>query len=234
MSVHYSSAVWKAKIKDPIAKLVLLKLADNANDAGKCWPSIAKISEETGLCRRTVQTKIRSLEDLKLLKSVRGVNRCDYTLSIKNLSEITQKEGVQEMQGAGDAGCISRHEGVQEMHGGGAGDALAYKEPSLNRQRTKEPKKPVYDLPFQTPKFNEAWTTWLEHRKEIKKPVTTQSAKMTLNKLATMDENQAIESINQSIRNGWIGIFPVKQDQPRPTNEPFNHKAKRNGFRPFD
>lgn len=62
MSIHISSAVWKAKTPDPSCKLVLLKLADNANDAGECWPSITTIAEETGLARSTVCEKLALLE----------------------------------------------------------------------------------------------------------------------------------------------------------------------------
>lgn len=233
MSVHYSSAVWKAAIKDPVAKLVLLKFADNANDSGKCWPSIANISRETGLCRRTVQTKIRALEDLDLLKSVRGVNRCDYTLSMEKLTQIRHSGGVQEMHPAGDAPCSTCTGGVQEMHGGGAGDALAYKEPSLNRQRTiKEPAS----FPYSSTEFIEAWQDWIQHRKEIKKPITETSTKLSFKKLANMTESEAITAIQHSISNGYQGIYPPQQNTTtnRPTHEKFNPKPKRNGLRPFD
>lgn len=39
-----------------------LSLADNANDSGDCWPSIANICGRTNLSERTVQTAIRDLE----------------------------------------------------------------------------------------------------------------------------------------------------------------------------
>lgn len=229
MSVHYSSAVWKARIADPVAKLVLLKLADNANDAGKCWPSIANVSEETGLCRRTVQSKIRALEKLKLLTSNRSVNRCDYALSMENLA---MQRGVQEMQGAGDARCISRPGGVQEMH-------PRVQEMHLhieNRQRTvKEPSASVVRLPFSSPQFAESWQTWTQHRREIKKPITNQSAILSLKKLAKMTEQQAIDAINHSIANGWQGIFPPKGNtETRPTSEPYKFQTNGHTLRPFD
>lgn len=42
-------------------KLVLLALADNANDDGDCWPSVANLSEKTCLSDRAVQHSIRRL-----------------------------------------------------------------------------------------------------------------------------------------------------------------------------
>lgn len=44
-------------------KLVLLALADNANDDGDCWPSVANLSEKTCLSDRAVQHCIRRLTD---------------------------------------------------------------------------------------------------------------------------------------------------------------------------
>lgn len=229
MSVHYSSAVWCAKIPDPIAKLVLLKLADNANDAGKSWPSIAKISEETGLCRRTVQAKIRLLEGWKLVNSNRGLNKCDYTLDMEKLNAFHPKKGAQEMHGAGDARCISRRSMVQEMHGGVQEMHLHIE----NRQRTV--KEPSGTLPFVSPEFAETWNMWLLHRKEMKKPVTQQSAKLSLNKLAKMTEQEAIDAITHSIRQGWQGIYPpTNGHNTRPTSEQFIYQKNGHTLRPFD
>jgi biotin operon repressor len=44
-------------------KLVLLALADNANDDGTCWPSIRKIAEKSSLSERAVQNAISRLRD---------------------------------------------------------------------------------------------------------------------------------------------------------------------------
>lgn len=63
MSVHVSSVVWKWDAPDPLTKLVLLKLADNADDDGRCWPSLQRIERETGLCHSTVCDRLRKLEE---------------------------------------------------------------------------------------------------------------------------------------------------------------------------
>jgi len=66
MSVHISGAVWQLDLT-PTQKLVMLALADQANDKGQCWPSVGNIEERTGLDPRTVQRVLRQLEKLGML-----------------------------------------------------------------------------------------------------------------------------------------------------------------------
>lgn len=51
----------------PVPKLVLVVLADAANDQGICWPSIATLADKTGVTRRTVQRAIQLLICRKLI-----------------------------------------------------------------------------------------------------------------------------------------------------------------------
>ena len=58
----------------PSAKLVLLKLADHANDEGECWPSQGRIATDCGLTRETVNRQIKLLTDLGLLRLEHRLN----------------------------------------------------------------------------------------------------------------------------------------------------------------
>lgn len=49
------------------SKIVLLALADNANDEGDCWPSITTLSRKCGMDRRTVMRVIEVLEQQRHL-----------------------------------------------------------------------------------------------------------------------------------------------------------------------
>lgn len=44
-------------------KLVMLALADCANDEGECWPSIATLMRKTGVSERTVQRATKAIEE---------------------------------------------------------------------------------------------------------------------------------------------------------------------------
>ncbi len=66
----------------PSEKLVLLALADWANDEGYCYPSIAKVARKTGVSERTVQRVLRDAETAKLVERVEVIGKgCKYRLT---------------------------------------------------------------------------------------------------------------------------------------------------------
>lgn len=62
MSVHVTSAVWKSSESEGSARLVLLRLADQASDDGWCWPSLKTLAVECRVSVATVQRAINALE----------------------------------------------------------------------------------------------------------------------------------------------------------------------------
>ena len=60
MSIAMMNAVWDSEL-DAKRKLVLLSLADNANDAGLCWPTQETIARRSSLSERTVRDYLHSL-----------------------------------------------------------------------------------------------------------------------------------------------------------------------------
>lgn len=62
--------------------------------------------------------------------------------------------------------------------------------------------------------LNEALKEFVAYRKKIKKPMTDRALELLiskLNKLST-DIGVQVEILNQSIMNGWQGVFPLKED----------------------
>jgi DNA-binding transcriptional regulator YhcF (GntR family) len=85
MSIHYISQAWKTPVADAKAKLVLLKLADNANDQGVAWPHIETIAAETGLSRSSVFKALNELEESGIIERHRGRNEVIYTIQKSRL-----------------------------------------------------------------------------------------------------------------------------------------------------
>ncbi len=91
MSVHVTSWAWKQPLVDHGQKLVLLKLADNANDDGVCWPSQRTLAAECSMGERTVNRKIAELEAAGYLAIRRRGKRKSnvYTLQVIGQSGVT-------------------------------------------------------------------------------------------------------------------------------------------------
>jgi hypothetical protein len=62
---------------------------------------------------------------------------------------------------------------------------------------------------------SEAWAEWEQHRREIKEKQTPLSVKKQINLLERFKEDH-VEIINQSIQNGWKGLFELKGRSNKP------------------
>ena len=55
---------------------------------------------------------------------------------------------------------------------------------------------------------DQTWQDWCQHRAEIKRPLTATTCAKQAKTLAGHNDPDAV--INQSISNGWTGLFPDK------------------------
>ena len=124
------SQVWELVELSQSETLVLLALADHADDTGRCWPSIARVARKARLQRRGTQAIIRRLENKGFIKVSRpgigdGASTNIYQLCL----------GVHEIHptGAPDdtKGCTPRPGGVHRHA----------PESSVNHQEPKSDKK---------------------------------------------------------------------------------------------
>lgn len=62
----------------------------------------------------------------------------------------------------------------------------------------------------------ELWTEFVKFRKKVKSPLTEHAAKLAIKKLADFrgDGYDPSDIIEQSIVNGWKGLFPLKDKKP--------------------
>lgn len=80
MSVRVMTAVWGLDLPDS-EKIVLLALADCANDEGGCWPSMATLAKKCSKTDRTVQASIKGLVERGHLSRVEIPGKgCRYTV----------------------------------------------------------------------------------------------------------------------------------------------------------
>lgn len=73
----------------------------------------------------------------------------------------------------------------------------------------------------------ETWEDFTSHRKSLRKPLTPRAADLLIKKLHEMRQqgNNPVGVVEQSIMNGWVGVFPLNGDSKRKTQACRREKA---------
>lgn len=93
MSIALMTDVWRLRLL-ATRKMVLLALADNANDDGTdCWPSVGKLVEKCSMSERAVQGHLAALEESGYIKRHERLGRSNkFTIYVDKIrQEIQQK-----------------------------------------------------------------------------------------------------------------------------------------------
>ena len=97
MSIKVMSWVWEQDLP-PLDKIVLMAIADHADDDGYAWPGMKRIAEKCSMEKRTVQRHVEKLQEQQLLK-VESRQRNDGSSSSNGYTVVmngTKEEGVAE------------------------------------------------------------------------------------------------------------------------------------------
>ena len=88
---------------------------------------------------------------------------------------------------------------------------------------TKEKEKSIDEvISLQKEKLQEPLIEFVKMRKSIKKPITTHGLELVISKLRKLSGGHisvAEEIINQSIMNGWQGVFALKEEPTTPAKK---------------
>lgn len=110
MSMELMVKAMKTKVGNPLRKLVLIKLADNASDKGECWPSYQHVADQCEISKRSVMNHIDALCDAGLVR--KEIRKGGPKGNSSNMYHLR-------LDGEGFAPPL-----VQEIHQGSAGAAL--------------------------------------------------------------------------------------------------------------
>ncbi len=200
-------------------KLLLLSMADFSNDDGVCFPSYNTLVTKTSMNKGSVSKWLNSLEEKgKLLianrKRKNGSNSSNKYLlypneTFDNLDEEDKEFFSQSLK------VILPIQSLEVV----LGDGLEVK-PAGSLEV-----KPAYEPPLQTTTEEpplmgvdkKAWDDWCKYRIEIKKKLTRLSKER---QIAFLNDNLSThkEIINQSIMNGWTGLFEIKNAKQNSNN----------------
>lgn len=92
MSTHILSSCWAMSGMSSTQKLVLISLADQANDDGVCWPSIRKMRERTCLSERAIRDAIAWLTESCVLSVAHRFNSSNvYTITTASYRPVLEQ-----------------------------------------------------------------------------------------------------------------------------------------------
>ncbi len=116
MSIALMTRVWAtAEPREAVDRLMLLALADNANDAGVCWPSVPTLARKCGVEKRAALDTLGRLEDAGHLVIERWSGRGNV-YHLPCASGAVRRTGAASRTGAADAtgtGAVRRTGPVQ-------------------------------------------------------------------------------------------------------------------------
>lgn len=218
MSIRIMTLVWDMPNTGHISRTdrdVLLKLADNANEAGECFPSTTNIAAKTWMDRATVFRCLKKLESVNFIRRNKSKNQKTnhYTILISNIKTITKGS-----QPATVALCDGSHQitskGSQPATGGVAqcDTEPSYNHHTINHHKEKNTKKEKMQKPADVD--DQVWDDFLVHRKTMKAPLTPTALRGIENqaKLAGLSLQDALA---ECCARGWRGFKAewYKRDQ---------------------
>ncbi len=217
---RWTRAVWKNPPVGGAALLVLLRLADRADAAGRCYPGANSLAADTRMTVRSVRNALTALQQLGVLKvECRGggatSNRYCLALSVEATREPDSPVNDVTQERSSRVPCTTFTGPVKETTV--PGELRSPKHPK-NTQRT--PKEPVDEV-FVLPQWidPEAWNAFESARKARKKPIPTNHACRLLVKQLEKLEREGSDPkcvLEQSIMHGWPGLYPVRRDDRSP------------------
>jgi hypothetical protein len=227
MSVAATNYVWTQSPAEGADRLVLLALADFADEEGNCFGSWGKLEEKTRLARATVARCLRRLQDrgelIMVEKGHRKLAGDGAEASIWKIPGVANEMGLR-MRPVSERDPSSVRmrpkwcqnetptiSNIKERNKGADAPAPATASPSLPSSSPKRPSPPKFDpalLPLpHGAGLATAWQRFIRHRREIGHRLTPTASRDIVADLGKVNEAAAVEAINKSIKHGWRGVF---------------------------
>jgi len=177
------------------------------------WPSQAAIAWAMNATPRAVRNWQTELEAMTVIQVDIGAGRYTTNRYRLNLDALALKEEPRSAFNREPRSALNDNSEIQcgtqflsnrELSSASIGNSVPTErtgKEQLKEQGVSFPEK------LRTPEFSEAWQSWIQFRREIKKKLTPSTITKQLTKLDAWGSAKAVRSIDASIGNGWQGLF---------------------------
>ena len=204
------------------------KIHDRKRGEVNC--SLLWLAERWGWSRNRVKRFLTLLENDNMV-SVKASTH-DTTITIENYSKF------QDVRATGEATDGATGETTGEATDGATGGPHKKKEKKVKKGNNNNPPiSPLDEMVSELPvDLQESVKEFIEHRKQIKAPMNELSLKKMLNQLSKLsggNTEMCKAILDQSIINGWKGIFEldVKREKIKNKTNPFFEALAEGRFR---
>ena len=209
--------VFQLESLSPTAKFVY-GIVDSLDNEDGCYASNGYLAVSLGLADRQIRNLLKELDDANLIirTEVNGHRVIRTVEKIALTDALTQRGGNKLPRGR------------QKIATGGGNKLPTYiKEDNIEDKDTRNSAPIVKsNMPFESKTFSDTWFNWLDYRKQIKKPMKPATIEAQWRQFILWGEQKSIDSIKQSITNGWTGLFEPKYNN---TKQPLT-SADHNNF----
>lgn len=208
MSVKIMSAVFDSQTLAPTERLIMLALADHADDEGRCYPSISRLCNRTGLSERAVQTNIRKLQEQGYIRIIPSAGK-----SGANVYFVSPTPAA-DAPPAGNAPRSRCTTPPQEVRPTPAADAPKPSGTIIEPSKEDQSDHLFDDLPVL--RFDDFWNGWPMAK------VGKQKAKSAFQRLSAANQRLAVEK---------VGIWSAAWRRQNPTASDIHPTTYLNGKR---
>ena len=227
MSVRTLSRVWDDSQHSGTELLMLLAIADFADDDGRAYPSVAKLAKKCRTTPRHANRLLAALRDsgeleIRLNAGEFGQNRYRILFSAIDKAKPTPDASVtpdrrvtpDESVTLTEASATPDGEVPKPLTSTSAKPSLNRQEPSskARRVRTASTKASDFMLPDWIPVST--WADFVAMRKSIRKAMTPAAMRLQVGVLEKLrsEGHEPRAVLEQSIAASWQGLFPIKAD----------------------
>lgn len=217
LTIVYANGYFANLSKDKLSRMVIRKIGNKWIKSQKVVVQVIDYCAGLGLLCNDLMLR-------DIITSV-GIQKRYYKIAVKLMKRQLYSKEYWLLDENGEPLLSSEKNQVSSEENHNSSEEINHSSEE-NRQKEKETKRKeiknntVTYVPDE--ELNRALNDFAVYRKGIKKPLTDRAMELLIEKLSSLsaDPKDQIAILNQSIMNGWQGVFPLKEKQKASGGKP--------------